>query len=85
MHSALTGVQLLVTRTPEHAHRLAHICWGLLIMTAEKRKAIDISYSVASSFCSFFLGFHIVTTGNVFFMIDYDKKEKEHQNTRQSD
>jgi hypothetical protein len=32
-----------------------------------------------------FVGFHIVVSGNVFFMFDYDIKEKEHQNTRQSD
>jgi hypothetical protein len=44
MHSALTGVQVLVTRTPDHAHWLAHFCWGLLIVTAEKGKAIEISY-----------------------------------------
>jgi hypothetical protein len=47
MHSALTGVQVLVTRTPEHAHLLAHFCWGLLIVTEEKGKATEISYSDA--------------------------------------
>jgi hypothetical protein len=39
MHRALIGVQVLVTRTPEHAHLLAHFCWGFLIVTAEKGKA----------------------------------------------
>jgi hypothetical protein len=34
-----------------------------------------------SLICLFFLGFHIVTTGNLF----YDTKEKEHQKTRQYD
>jgi hypothetical protein len=45
MHSALTGVLVLVTCTPEHAHWLAYFCWGLLIVTAEEGKTIEISYS----------------------------------------
>jgi hypothetical protein len=49
---------------------------------AEKGKATEISYSDARSLVNYFLGFHIVTTGNVF---DYDTKEQEHQNTQQSD
>jgi hypothetical protein len=33
-----------------------------------------------------FLGSHIVTAGKVFFFVfAYDAKEKEYQNTRQSD
>jgi hypothetical protein len=35
MHSALTRVQALVTRTPEHAHWLVHFVWGLHIVTTE--------------------------------------------------
>jgi hypothetical protein len=58
MHSALTGVLVLVTRTPEHAHGLVHFCWGLLIVTAEKGTAIEISYSDARSLVGYsFLGF----------------------------
>jgi hypothetical protein len=53
MHSALTVVQVLVTRTPEHAHCLAHFCWGLLIVTEEKGKATEISYSDARSLVTF--------------------------------
>jgi hypothetical protein len=49
MHSALTGMQVLVIRTP-----VAHFCWGLLIVTAEKGKAIEISYSDARSLVLFF-------------------------------
>jgi hypothetical protein len=49
MHSAVTGVQILVTRTPDHARCLAHFCWGLHIVTAEKGKAGEISYSDACS------------------------------------
>jgi hypothetical protein len=83
MHSALTGVQVLVTRTPEHAHWLAHFCWGLLIVTVEKGKETEISYSDAGSSVTFFRGF--ILWQQRVFMFDYDTKEKEHQNTRQSD
>jgi hypothetical protein len=64
---------------------LAHFCGGLLIATAGK--ATEISYSDARSLVTIFFwgGGHIVTTGNVFFMFDYDAKAKEHQNTQQSD
>jgi hypothetical protein len=55
MHSALTGVQVLVTRAPEHAYWLASICWGLLIVTEEKGKAIEMSFS-CSFIGSFFSG-----------------------------
>jgi hypothetical protein len=52
MHSALTGVYALVTRTTEHAH------WrGLLIVTAEKGKSTEISYSDVRSLVTFFWGF----------------------------
>jgi hypothetical protein len=57
MLSALTGVQLLVTRTPEHAHSLAQFFLGLLIVTKEKGKAIEISYSDVRSLITFFWGF----------------------------
>jgi hypothetical protein len=43
MHCALTGVQVLVTRIPEHVHLLAHFCSGLQSVTAEKGKATEIS------------------------------------------
>jgi hypothetical protein len=82
MYSALTGVQVSVTRTPEQAHWLAYFCWGLLIVTAENGKSNRNIIFRCSFIGYFFLGFHIVTTGTVF---DYDTKEKEHQNTRQSD
>jgi hypothetical protein len=84
MHSALTGVQVLLTRTPEHAHWLVHFCWGLLIVTAKKRNATEIWYSDARLLVTFFLGF-ILRNNERVFMFDYDTKEKEHQNTRQSD
>jgi hypothetical protein len=57
MHSALTGVQVLVTRTPEHVHLLAHFCWGLLIVTQKKGKATEKSYSDARSLVTFSRGF----------------------------
>jgi hypothetical protein len=77
MHIALTWVQVLVTRTPELAHWLAHFCWGLLIVTTEKGKAIKVSHSDARSLVSYlFLGFHIVTTGNVFLCLTMIQKRK---------
>jgi hypothetical protein len=84
MHSALTGVHVYVTRTTDHARWLPHFCWGLLIVTAEKGKATEISYSVARSLVTFFW---ISYSGNRerVLMFDYDTKEKEHKNTRQSD
>jgi hypothetical protein len=84
MRRALTGVQVLVTRTPEHAHWLAHFCWGLLIVTAEKGKATEMSYLNARSLVTFLQGFKLWQQERVF-MFDDDTKEKEYQNTRQSD
>jgi hypothetical protein len=54
-------------------------------VTTEKGIAIEISYSDAPSLVTFYLGFHIVTSGNMLLIFDYDTKEKEHQNTWQSD
>jgi hypothetical protein len=54
---ALTGVQVLATRTPEHAHSLAHFWWSLLIVTEEKGNATEISYSDARPMDTFTLGF----------------------------
>jgi uncharacterized cupin superfamily protein len=53
MYSVLTGVQVLVTRTPEHIH----FCWGLLIVTEEKGKVTEISDSDARSLATFSRGF----------------------------
>jgi hypothetical protein len=53
MHSALSAVQVLVNRTPEHVHVLAHFCRGLLTVTAEKGKSIEISYSGARLLVTF--------------------------------
>jgi hypothetical protein len=72
-------VQVLVTRTPEHAHRLTHFSWGLLILTAEKGKATEMSYLDARSLVTFLRGLILI------FMFDYDTKEKKHKKTRQSD
>jgi hypothetical protein len=54
---------------------ISSLCWGLLIVTAEKGKAIEILYSDARLLVTFFT--HNLTTGNVFFMFDYDTKEKK--------
>jgi branched-subunit amino acid transport protein AzlD len=84
MHSALTGMQVLVTRTPEHAHWLAHFCRGLILTAENNRKATKNSYSDARLLVTFFFGFIMWQQGTCF-MFDYDIKEKEHENTRQSD
>jgi hypothetical protein len=54
---------------------VAHFCWGLLIVTAEKGKVTEMSYSDARSLVTF-LGFHIVAAGNglLCLMFDYDTK-----------
>jgi hypothetical protein len=75
MHSALTGVQVLVTRTPEHAHWLAHFCWGLLIVTAGKGKAIEISYSDARWLVTFFLGLILWQQGTFFCLTIIQKRK----------
>jgi hypothetical protein len=75
MHSALTGVQVLVTRTPEHAHWLVHFVWGLHIVTTEKGIAIEISYSDARSLVTFFWGFILWHQGTCFyFWLWYKRK-----------
>jgi hypothetical protein len=84
MHRALTGVHVLVTRTPEHSHWLAYFCWGLLIVTEEKGKATEISYSVQRIVHWLpFPGVSYCDNRELVFMFDYYTKEKEHQNTRQ--
>jgi hypothetical protein len=70
----------LVTRTPEDAN----FCWGLLIVTAENGKAIEISYSDARSLATF-SGVSYCGNSERVYMFDYDTKEIEHQNTGQSD
>jgi hypothetical protein len=64
---------------------LAHFCWGLFIVTAEKRKAIEVSYSDARSLVTSFSGVSYYDNRERDFMFDYDTKEKEHQTTLQSD
>jgi hypothetical protein len=64
MHSALTGVQVLVT----HTHKQAHFCLGLLIVTAEKWKNIEILYSDDRSLITFFLGFILLQEGTCFYI-----------------
>jgi hypothetical protein len=59
---------------------LAYFCWGLLIGTADKGKAIEITYSDARWLL--FSGVSYCDNRESVFMI---QKEKKHQNTRQSD
>jgi hypothetical protein len=51
---------------------IGSFCWGLLIVTTENGKAIEISYSLVP----FFVGFHIMTTGNVFLCLTMIQKRK---------
>jgi hypothetical protein len=74
MHSALTGVR--VTRTPEHAHWLAHFCWGLHIVTEEKGKAAEISYSDVRSLVHFCRGFILWQQGTCFYVWLWYKRER---------
>jgi hypothetical protein len=76
MCSALTGVQVLVTRTPEHAHWLVHFCWGLLIVAAEKGKMTEMSDSDARSLVTFFKGFILWQQGMCFYVWLWYKREK---------
>jgi hypothetical protein len=69
IHKHAQWVQGLVTRTREH--QVAHCILGLLIVTTEKGKAIEISYSDARSLI-FVLEFHIVITRNVFSFCAYN-------------
>jgi hypothetical protein len=57
-------------------------------VTTEKGIAKEMSYSDARSLVTFWLLFCGVSYCGIrerVFMFDYDTKEKEHQNTRQSD
>jgi hypothetical protein len=61
------------------------IDWGLLIVTAEKGIALEMSYSDARLLVTFLWGFSYCGIKERVFMFDYDTKEKEDQNSRQSD
>jgi hypothetical protein len=76
MHSAVTGVQVSVTRTPDHARWLAHFCWGLHIVTAEKGKAAEISYSDARSLITFSRGLKLWQQGTCFYVWLWYKRER---------
>jgi hypothetical protein len=75
MHSALTRVQVLVTRTIEYAHWLANFCWGLHFVTEEKGKAAEISYSDARSLVTFSRGFILWQQGTCFYVWLWYKRE----------
>jgi hypothetical protein len=80
MHSALTGVQVLVT-----ALQCMPILLGFPYCDGRERESdrnIIFQYSFIGSFLS---GVSYCDNRERVFMFDYDTKEKEHQNTRQSD
>jgi hypothetical protein len=76
MHSALTGVHVLVTHTPEHANWLAYFYWSLLIVTAEKGQATEISYWDARSLVIFFRGFILWQQETCFCVWLWYKRER---------
>jgi hypothetical protein len=84
MHSALTGVQVLVTRTPQHSHWLVQFAGVYLLWRQRKetRQKYDIQMLVH---WYLFSGVSYCDNNERVFIFDYDTKEKEHQNTRQSD
>jgi hypothetical protein len=69
-------VQVLVTRTAEHAHWLVHFVWSLHFVTTEKGKAIETSYSYARSFVPFSWGFILWHQENVFLFLTMIQKRK---------
>jgi hypothetical protein len=84
MHSAITGVQVSVTRTTEHAHWLAHFAGVYLLWRQIKGMRQKYHIQVLVHWF-FFSGVSYCDNRERVFMFDYDTKEKEHQNTRQSD
>jgi hypothetical protein len=76
MYNALTAVQVLFTRTPEHTHWLAHLLWDLLIVMAYKGKAIEISYSDARLLITFFRSFILWQQRTCFYFCLWYKKER---------
>jgi hypothetical protein len=80
MHSAFTGVQVLVTRTPEHAHWLVHFCGSFLLgftYCDGRETKRDRNMIFKCSFIGyFFLGFHIVKQGTRFYVWLWYKSER---------
>jgi hypothetical protein len=85
MHSALTGVQVLVTHTPECAHWLAHFDGVYLLWRKRKGKRQTYHIQMLVHWL-LFTGVSYCVNRESVSMFDYDTKEKEHQNTtRQSE
>jgi hypothetical protein len=76
MHSAISGVRVLVTRTPEYAHWLVYFCWGLLIVAAEKGKTTEISHSEARSLVTYFWGFKLWQQRTCCYVRIWYKRER---------
>jgi hypothetical protein len=85
MYSALTWMQILVTCTPEHAHRMPIFSGVYLLWRQRKGKRYKYhSYSDARSLVTFFWGVILWQQETRLFFTMIQKK-REHQNTRQSD
>jgi hypothetical protein len=84
LRHCLSGIQI------EHARWLVHFSWGqLIVMTGNRERANDRNIIFRCSYIGyFFLGFYILTSVlfiYIFIFFANDTKEKEHQNTLQSD
>jgi hypothetical protein len=84
MYSPLTGVHVLVTRTPEHAIDWLIFAWVYLLWLKRKGKRQKYHIQMLVHLL-FFPGVSYCDNRKRVFMFDYDEEEKEHQNTRQSD
>jgi hypothetical protein len=82
MHSALIRVHVLVTSTPEHDWLIFAGVYLLWRKRNWKRQKYHIQMLVL---WLPFPGVSYCENRERVFMFDYDTKEKEHQNTRQSD
>jgi hypothetical protein len=83
IHAQCVNWSACIRYPPSRACLLAQFCWGLLIVTAEKESDRNIIFRC--SFIGYFHGVSYCDNRERGFLFDYDTKEKEHQNTRQSD
>jgi hypothetical protein len=81
MHSALTGVQVLVTRTPEQPIDWLIIAGVYKLWLQRKGKRYKYYIQMLVHWFLFCLGFIFWQQGTCF-IFDYDTKETEHQNTK---
>jgi hypothetical protein len=77
--SELNRIHKHVQCVNQHSRACLLICsfsLGLLFVTSEKGKAILCHIQMLGNWFLFFLGFHIVTTGNLFLCLTMIQKRK---------